>query len=217
MNRAQFPRFYRGRYRLAMSLEMVSNPAHPAFSAKDTKTTLDDILKILRQAGLTTRELADTDVGEPDFDGRCKLSVPLRKELLTIAAAELRDIRRQLSVRRVMRDTLLHRDERAIWLPHWRPRHRQAFHDGVCVAELLVAVRLKLIECELGEAEPCPDARLKYLKPGMDIASDIAGDAGLIRWLLVDPLGDHGRRPMAGDPGPEVISLTSSPFWTRMA
>jgi hypothetical protein len=213
MNRAQFPRFYRGRYRLAMSLEMVSNPAHPTFSAKDTKTTLDDVLKILRQAGLTTRELAKTDVGEPDYDGRCTLSVSLRRELLTIAAAELHDIRRQLSVRRVVRDTLLHRDERAIWLPHWRPRHRQAFHDGVCVAELLVAIRLKLIECELGQVEPCPDARLKYLKPGMDITSDIAGDSDLIRWLLTDPLGDDGRRPMAGDPGPEVAARPDRVRW----
>jgi hypothetical protein len=213
MNRAQYPRFYRGRYRLAMSLQMVSNPAHPAFSAKDTKTTLDDTLKILRQAGLTKRKLAGTDVGEPDRDGRCTLSVSLRRELLTIAAAELRDIRRQLALRRVVRDTLLHRDERAIWLPHWRPRHRQAFHDGVCVAELLVAIRLKLIERELGEAKPCPDARLKYLKPGMDITSDIAGDADLIRWLLTEPPGDDKRRPMAGDPGPEVAARPDRVRW----
>lgn len=213
MNRVQYPRFYRGRYRLAMSLQMASNPAHPPFSAKDTKTTLDDTLKILRQAGVTKRKLADTDVGEPDGDGRCTLSVSLRKELLTIAAAELHDIRRQLSLRRVVRDTLLHRDERAIWLPHWRPRHRQAFLDGVCVAELLVAIRLKFIERELGEAEPCPDARLKYLKPGTDITSDIAGDAGLIRWLLTDPLGDDTHRPMAGDPGPEVAARPDRVRW----
>jgi hypothetical protein len=135
-----------------MSLQMASNPAHLPFDAKDTKTTLDDILKILRQAGLTTRELAGTDVGEPDCDGRCTLSVSLRRELLTIAAVELRAIRRQLALWRVVRDTLMHRDERAIWLPHWRARHRQAFRDGVCVAELLVAVRLKFVERELGEA-----------------------------------------------------------------
>ena len=213
INRAQYPRFYRGRYRLAMSLQMASNPAHPAFSAKDTKATLDDTLKILRQAGVTKRKLADTDVGEPDGDGRCTLSVSLRKELLTIAAAELHDIRRQLSLRRVVRDTLLHRDERAIWLPHWRPRHRQAFLDGVCVAELLVAVRLKFIERELREAGPCPDAGLKYFKPGMDITSDIAGDAGLIRWLLTHPLGDDTRRPMAGDPGPEVAARPDRVRW----
>jgi hypothetical protein len=212
INRAQYPRFYRGRYRLAMSLQMVSNPAHPAFSAKDMKMTLDDILKILRQAGVTERKLADTDVGEPDRTGRCTLSVSLRKELLTIAAAELHDIRRQLTLRHVVLDTLLHRDERAIWLPHWRPRHRQAFMDGVCVAELLVAVRLKFIERELGEAEPCPDARLKYLKPGMDITSDIAGDADLLRWLLTGPLGDDSR-PMAGDPGPEVAARPDRVRW----
>ena len=214
MNRAQYPRFYRGRYRLAMSLEMVSNPEHPPFGARDTRTTLDDTLKILRQAGVTKRKLADTDVGEPDRAGRCTLSVSLRKELLTIAAAELHDIRRQLTLRRVVLDTLLHRDERAIWLPHWRPRHRQAFLDGVCVAELLVAVRLKFIERELGEAEPCPDARLKYLKPGMDITSDIAGDADLVRWLLTDPLGDDSR-PMAGDPGPEVAARPDRVRWLQ--
>jgi hypothetical protein len=213
MNRAQYPRFYRGRYRLAMSLQMISNPVHPAFSAKDTKTALDDTLKILRQAGLTKRKLADTDVGAPDREGRCTLSVSLRRELLTIAAAELHDIRRQLGLRRIVRDTLLHRDERAIWLPHWRPRHRQAFHDGVCVAELLVAIRLKLIERELGEAEPCPDASLKYLRPGIDITSDIAGDADLIRWLLTDPLGDDKRRPMADDPGPEVAARPDRVRW----
>ena len=212
-NRAQYPRFYRGRYRLAMSLEMVSNPAHPPFGAKDTKTTLDDILKILRQAGLTTRELADADVGEPDRDGCCALSVSLRKELLTIAAGELRDIRRQLALWRVVRDTLMHRDERAIWLPHWRARHRQAFRDGVRVAELLVAVRLKFVERELGEAEPCTDARLRYLKVGMDITSDIAGDTGLIRSLLTDPHTDDTARPAAGAPEPKLSDAPDRVRW----
>ncbi|MFZ0162606.1 MAG: hypothetical protein WAL12_03375, partial [Trebonia sp.] len=213
MNRAQYPRFYRGRYRLAMSLEMVSNTEHLPFVAEDTKTTLDDTLKILRQAGVTTRELADSDVSEPDRDGCCALSVSLRKELLTIAAAELRDIRRQLALWRVVRDTLMHRDERAIWLPHWRARHRQAFRDGVRVAELLVAVRLKFVERELGKAEPCTDARLKYLKLGMDITSDIAGDIGLIRSLLTDPLADNAARPAAGAPKPTLSDAPDRVRW----
>jgi hypothetical protein len=218
VNRAQYPRFYRGRYRLAMSLEMVSNPAHLPFGAEDTKTALDDTLKILRQAGLTTRELAGTDVSEPDCDGRCTLSVSLRKELLTIAAVELRDIRRQLALWRVVQDTLLHRDERAIWLPHWRARHRQAFRDGVRVGELLVAVRLKFIERELGKAEPCPDARigyltLKYLKLGMDITSDIAGDTGLIESLLTDPLAADTARPAAGAPEPKLSDAPDRVRW----
>jgi hypothetical protein len=218
INRAQYPRFYRGRYRLAMSLQMASNPAHPAFNAKDTKTALDDTLKILRQAGVTTRKLADTDVGESDGGKRCTLTVSLRKELLTIAAAELHDIRRQLSLRRIVRDTLLHRDERAILLPLWRPRHRQAFLDGVCVAELLVAVRLKFIERKLGEAEPCPDARLrylkpKYLKPGLNITSDIAGDTALIRSLLTDPLADDVGRLAARAPEPKLSDAPDRVRW----
>jgi hypothetical protein len=213
VNRAQYPRFYRGRYRLAMSLEMVSNPGHLPFGAEDTKTTLDDILKILRQAGLTTRALADSDVIGPDRDGCSTLSVSLRKELLTIAAGELRDIRRQLALWRVVRDTLLHRDERTIWLPHWRARHRQAFRDGVRVAELLVAVRLKFIERELGKAEPCTDAQLKYLKLGIDITSDIAGDTGLIRSLLTDPLADNTGRPAAGAPEPKLSDAPDRVRW----
>ncbi|MGZ4432365.1 MAG: hypothetical protein ACXVW7_01845 [Trebonia sp.] len=218
MNRAQYPRFYRGRYRLAMSLEMVSNPAHPPFGAKDMKSTLDDTLKILRHAGLTTRELAGADVGEPDCDGRCTLSGSLRKELLTIAAVELRDIRRQLALWRVVRGTLMHRDERAIWLPHWRTRHRQAFRDGVCVAELLVAVRLKFVERELRETEPRQDARLgylkpEYLKPGMDITSDIAGDTALIRSLLTDPHADDTARPAAGAPEPKLSDAPDRVRW----
>jgi hypothetical protein len=213
MNRAQYPRFYRGRYRLAMSLEMVSNPEHLPFGAEDTKTVLDDTLKILRQAGLTTRELADADVSEPDCDGCSTLSVSLRKELLTIAAAELRDIRRQLALWRVVRDTLMHRDERAIWLPHWRLRHRQAFRDGVRVGELLVAVRLKFVERELGEAEPCTAARLKYLKLGMDITSDIAGDTGLIRSLLTDPLADNAAWPAVGAPKPTLSDAPDRVRW----
>jgi hypothetical protein len=218
VNRAQYPRFYRGRYRLAMSLEMVSNPAHLPFGAEDTKTALDETLKILRQAGLTTRELAGTDVGAPDRDGRCTLSVSLRNELLTIAAVELRDIRRQLALWRVVRDTLLHRDERAIWLPHWRTRHRQAFKDGVRVGELLVAVRLKFIERELGKAEPSTDARIGYLTPeylklGTDITSGIAGDTGLIRSLFTDPLADDAARPAAGAPEPKLSDAPDRVRW----
>lgn len=37
-----------------------------------------------------------------------------------------------------------HRDERGILIPYWRLPHRQAFHDGVCAALLLVAVRRAL-------------------------------------------------------------------------
>ena len=218
MNRAQYPRFYRGRYRLAMSLEMACNPDHSPFGAMDAKATLEDTLKILRQAGLTKSKLADTDINGPDDHGQCTLSASLRKELLTIAALELRDIRRQLTLWRVVRDTLLHRDERAIWLPHWRLRHRQEFHDGVCVAELLVATRLKLVELELvelglGEAKPISDAQLKYLQPGMDITSAITGDAGLIRWLLTEPHGGHEPQPSAGDPGHKVVAATDRVRW----
>lgn len=212
MNRAQYPRFYRGRYRLAMSLQMVSNPARPPFRGEGTKDTIDDILDILRQCRLTTRKSAGEGVVS-DGDGSCVLSPSLRAELLTMAAGELRQIRRQLALWRVVRDTVLHRDERAVWLPHWRLRHRQAFRDGVCVAELLVAIRLKLAERELGKPGPRPDATLRYLNPAMTITSAIAGDSELLRWLLTGPHGDAEPQPAAGEPGPEVVTAPDRVRW----
>jgi hypothetical protein len=83
----------------------------------------------------------------------------------------------------------------------------------VRVAELLVAVRLKFVERELGEAEPCTDARLKYLKLGMDITSDIAGDTGLIRSLLTDPHADDTARPAAGAPEPTLSDAPDRVRW----
>jgi hypothetical protein len=213
MNREQHPRFYRGGYRLAMSLQMVSNPVRPPFSGEGTRDTIDDILKILRLCGLTTRKSGGEDVAAPDGSGCCVLSPSLRTELLTIGAAELRQIRRQLVLWRVVRDTILHRDERAIWLPHWELRHRQAFRDGVCVAELLVAIRLKLAERELGKAERWPASRLRYLKPAMTVTAAIAGDCGLIRWLLTGPHGDEAPQPAAGEPGPAVVTAPDRVRW----
>src|SRR5215475_7083081 len=49
VNREQHPRFYRGRYRLSMSLEMISNPAFPLRN-EDAKL-LDESLAILNRCG----------------------------------------------------------------------------------------------------------------------------------------------------------------------
>ena len=89
------------------------------------------------------------------------VSPDLSLQLLDVAARDLREVRDQLKAWRVLWDGLFRRDERPVWLPHWRQRHRQPFQDGVSVAELLIAVRRKLVEREIAyralwPAEPGP-------------------------------------------------------------
>jgi hypothetical protein len=96
----------------------------------------------------------------------------LREKLLVAAEEELREIRRQLTLRRVIWGTFRYRDERVIRLTHWGLRKRQAFHDGLCVAELLVAIRRSL-----NGAEPTgAGKKLHRLNLALRMAADIAGD-----------------------------------------
>ena len=187
MNREEYPRFYRGRYRLAMSLQMVSNPDHEPFGA-DTEESLNEILGILCRCGMTKKAAcAPGDVRVCRDRAHRTLSPSLRMELLNIAARELRDVRRQLTVRGVLWATLVHRDERAVWLPHWGLRHRQAFHDGACVAELLVAVRQSLVTRELlgsgKKPDPAADTTLRHLWHASRVTAAVAGHCAFARWI----------------------------------
>lgn len=162
VNREQHPRFYRGNYRLCMSLEMIANPAFPLL---DTDM-LDESLTILNRCGVTrnVKRCADDIVGG-------MLQSGLREELLKAAGKELRAIRRQLTLRHVIWGTFRCRDERVIRMPHWNLRKRQSFHDGLCVAELLVAIRRSLNEKESSSLSGKPRMRL-----ALRIAADIARD-----------------------------------------
>ena len=138
VNREQHPRFYRGRYRLSMSLEMIANPA---FRLRETmrlriRTCLVESLAILNRCDVTRN---NTRWEDHIVDG--ELQPKLRETLLVAAREELRAIRRQLTLRHVIWGTFRHRDERVIRGPHWGLRKRQSFHDGLCAAELLVAIR----------------------------------------------------------------------------
>ena len=139
-NRVQYPRFYRGRYRLAMSLEMLANP--DCVLDKTDMTTLEEALRILGLYGVP-----DTNaVADRIRDGR-QVCLPdgLRSHLLAAAQQELREIERYLTWRHIIWASFRHRNERAVLRPYRHPRHRQAFHDGVRVALLLVAVRKALM------------------------------------------------------------------------
>jgi hypothetical protein len=176
VNREQYPRFYRGRYRLSMSLEMIANMiANPGFRLGDTdRNLLDESLTILSRCGLIDIK------GQHDIIAGKDLSEALMKA----ARKELRAIRRQVTLWHVIWGTFRHRDERVIRVPLWGLRKRQSFYDGLCVAELLVAIRLK----EAGELP-------HRMKLARRIATDIAGDNVPIERHLTNPKAQDTEAP----------------------
>jgi len=191
INRERYPRFYRGRYRLAMSLEMLANP-DPGTNMDATEVPkLDGVLKILHRCDVTKIDKSDTN---PVGGGKVELSAGLRADLLDAAGTELRKIRRYLTLRHVIWQSFWHRDERGILKPYWRLPHRQSFHDAASVALLLVAVRQALNDKERpgpapagqreGDTRPAPARRLHRVRTVMRIATAIAGDSSAIAKVL---------------------------------
>jgi hypothetical protein len=207
LNRELHPRFYRGRYRLAMSLEMITNPEPDLKNAEATWHNLTETLEIISRCGLTARPLDvsaeyltkngkwEAATSRSGREAPCiRVSPDLAHKLLTIAAQELREVRTQLNAWHVVRDALFRRDERAVWLPHLSQRHRQPFQDGVCVAELLVAIRCNFLEP--GPEDPSWGKRTHdrwHLRQAIRITSCIAGDPKLIKAVLADPHGQWWR------------------------
>jgi hypothetical protein len=172
MNREEYPRFYRGRYRLGMSLEMIANPEFLLCDKNEVKA-LEESLRILDRCRITSdASRHKIQTGE--------LPVPLRKELLAAAQIELCAVRRQLTFWRAIWAAFWHRDERAIWMPYWRLRERQSFHDGALVAELLAAVRHSL--SEKGHALARKDRH--HTKRALHISAAITGDSAAVKALL---------------------------------
>jgi hypothetical protein len=200
LNRELHPRFYRGRYRFAMSLEMIANPEHYLPSDEATLRKLAETLEIisryghmdgtLRENARNLRDTADPDVAEPSAGKAPCMVVPreLALKLLEIAADDLREVRTQLNLGHVMWDAFFRRDERAVWLPHRKRRHRRSFQDGVCAAELVVAIRCRLREPAGGDPGWLKHARAYWhLRRAIGIARCIAGDPSFIYSALTDP------------------------------
>jgi len=178
INRKQYPRFFRGRYRLGMSLEMIANPEYPW--GKEPPHKLTDSLEILDQCRVT-------GAGERNIPPDELLPPGLRKELLAAAMAELCACQGQLTLWRLIWETFQHRDERAIRKPYLRLGERQRFQDGCRVAELLVAVRQRLIGQEPGQSRKDPPWTRKLrrsLRKAMHITDIITGDITAIEALL---------------------------------
>ena len=100
MNREQYPRFFRGTYRLCMSLEMIAAPGYTFFNPAAARVILDETLDILYRAGRTPIDrCGDNDIHVwAGKSGPSVLSHALRETLLSAALRDLRVIRRHLSV-----------------------------------------------------------------------------------------------------------------------
>ena len=175
INREQFPRFYRSRYRLGMSLEMIANPTFE-IGEKDEGMLQDSLCRLDRC------RVTDNAAGG--------YKIVDKKLLLTAAKKELRACRRQLMLWRVIWATFLHRDERAIRKLHWRLRERQRFYDGARVAELLVTVRQSL------NGERCGLKDRLQARRAIRITAAITGDSTTIKKIL------KNAEPLAGEVPP---------------
>jgi hypothetical protein len=222
LNREQYPRFFRGRYRLAMSLEMVTEPCLTFDDPKAARYTLTSILDVLKRCGLTSKA-TDTKDKSVKADGDPALHrIPdtLSLELLKFALGELQVIQRHLRLPFVLWAALRHRDERAVWRPHLRLRVRQAFRDGACVAELLVAVRILLQypKSAKKDADLWRTLRLSHFRHAMRITAAIAGDSAPIEAvfrkarLTEQPAGEPaGTVGIAGDGARIEAGLDKAP------
>lgn len=173
INREQYPDFYRGRYRLAMSLEMLSQPGHTI--SADEGPVLDGALKILSRCGALKAAPCAGSLAE---GGPAGLSAELQPDLLDIAWDELCHIRRYLSLPNVLWRSFWRRDERGILRPYRRQPYRQAFHDGVAAAQLLVAIRR-------AQAARPVIRRPRRVQAILRIAAALTGDGA----VLADKLG----------------------------
>jgi hypothetical protein len=224
-NQEQYPRFYRGRYRLAMSLEMIaSSDLCTRMSAKE-RVTFAAVLRILHRWDGTQ---ADKSEKYHVKHGKLVLSIELRRYLLKAAWKELQKIRKYLTLRDVIWQSFWHRNERGVLKPYWKLRHRQSFHDGVCLAQLLVAVRQTLNDEEEKEKEKenkeekknassTEALQLPHPQKVLRIATAIAGDSSYIAGLLHIPYkpgkqsGQKDPPPMGKQSGQKDLPTTGKP------
>jgi hypothetical protein len=185
-----------------MSLEMIASLEHYLPFDKATLRKLAETLEIISRYGHTDckleedaeslRNTADRLADPSSADQASCRRVPreLTLKLLEIAAKDLREVRTQLGLGHVLWDAFRRRDERAVWLPHRKRRHRRSFQDGVCAAELLIAIR-----CRLREPAGTDPGWLKqagvhwHLRMAIMITRCIAGDPSVIYSALARPHG----------------------------
>lgn len=152
VNCAQYPRFHRARYRLAISLEMVAGIGFERCWPAADRELRDELVRNLRRCGLAAahhdRDLEHaitTDQPRPADLRR------IQHALLELAAREFATYRRTLSFWSLLGRCLVYRDERAGWRPYLLPirsarHHRHQVREGIRVAERLVRVRQAMLD-----------------------------------------------------------------------
>jgi hypothetical protein len=190
VNREQYPRFFRGRYRLAMSLEMAANRGLTFTNPAAVTFMLNETLSVMHRCGLTGKTACEDGDLVPSQAGRghYRLSDALSLELLEAARSELRVIKRQLRLPFLLWASLTRRSERAVWRPYRRLRFRQSFRDGASVADLLIAVRIIL-----NDSRPQPRIRPSAYRHALRVVAAVGGDSAPVEALL------RGERRPASD------------------
>jgi hypothetical protein len=134
-------------------------------------------------------------------------------------------MRHRLSFPVIAWNTFWRRDERTVWKPQWRLTTRQGFRDGVCVAELLVAVKHRLNERYLTERGDQPAGRGPgfierfWQRKGLHVVAAIVGDSTAVRTVLQAPFGawhvvdQHGAGQDFAGPDPADPDLAAEPGW----
>jgi hypothetical protein len=205
MNREQYPRFYRGRYRLAMSLEVAASPGLTFTNPEAVRYMTAETLAILSRCGLPTRAtcLPADIVPSQDVRGQYRLSEALSQELLRAAQAEIRVIKRQLLLPAVLWAAARHRDERTVWRPYRSLRVRQSFRDGASVAQLLFAVRMIL-------NDPAQRSRMRLgaYRQALRISAAIAGDVSPVQAVLWGRARDGAATAAAAVLGTAMLGAT---------
>ena len=198
INRERYPRFYRGRYRLAMSMKMIAHPSHGKELGPAEIARLGLAMKILYGCGAVKADKSEDILA---CKGRGDLPAWLRGYLLDAACRELRAIRRYLLLWHIVWQSFWHRDERGILKPYFRLRHRQAFHDGIFIALLDVAVRQALLEGEPGyDSSPGAARRVPHRRELMRIATAVAGDSSAVAAVMKAPAANLGEMSLRAPP-----------------
>jgi len=183
INRRDYPRFYRGRYRLGMSLEMVANPAFrprlgEAAYLRESLRVLD-LCRVTENAEETYEQFLRGELPDPPGEW---LPFGLQGKLLIAAGKELDTVRRQLALVPGIWGMFWHRDEGAIRKQYWRLAQRERFRDGVRVAGLLVDLRRSLLE-EDRSGSTRPDIKGRQARIAMNIVAAVT-DRGAARAIL---------------------------------
>jgi hypothetical protein len=145
INCAQYPRFYRAQYALAMSLITVAgdDDIYRYLLNKVSNEDRDELVRNLRKCGLAEQNRRE-DYG---YD----LTLPDQDVLLEFAEKKCVAYRHTLRFHNLIRRSLYHRDERSGWRPYLLPlylahHHRRQVREGIRMTERLIQVRKHMAE-----------------------------------------------------------------------